>query len=57
MPTGIPVFSFWEEIMAEGKEKLPGEAYCFACGPENPIGLHLDFHFADDKYIAEKAGL
>lgn len=40
--------------MAEVKEKLPGEAYCFACGPENPIGLHLDFHFVADKYVAEK---
>ena len=40
--------------MAEVKEKLPGEAYCFACGPENPIGLHLDFQFVADKYVAEK---
>ncbi|SFT63681.1 Acyl-coenzyme A thioesterase PaaI, contains HGG motif [Selenomonas sp. GACV-9] len=40
--------------MPSTKEKLPGENYCFACGPENPIGLHLDFHFEEDKYVAEK---
>ena len=28
--------------------------YCFACGKDNPIGLHLDFKFDDDKYVAEK---
>ena len=28
--------------------------YCFACGRDNPIGLHLDFKFEDDKYIAKK---
>ena len=28
--------------------------YCFACGRNNPIGLHLDFKFDGDKYIAKK---
>ena len=40
--------------MPSTKEKMPGETYCFACGPDNPIGLHLDFHFAEEKYVAEK---
>ena len=25
------------------------EGYCFACGKENPIGLHLEFNFENDK--------
>ena len=40
--------------MPSAKEKLPGETYCFACGPDNPIGLHLDFRFDAEKYVAEK---
>lgn len=31
-----------------------GDNYCFACGEENPIGLHLKFEKVDDKIIAEK---
>jgi acyl-coenzyme A thioesterase PaaI-like protein len=35
-------------------EKIENEnSYCFACGVENPIGLHLDFHFDGEYYIAE----
>ena len=30
------------------------DEYCFACGRNNPIGLHLDFKFDGDKYIAKK---
>ncbi len=25
--------------------KLEDDGYCFVCGPKNPIGLKLDFHF------------
>ncbi len=25
--------------------KLEDDSYCFVCGPKNPIGLKLDFHF------------
>lgn len=25
--------------------KLEDNGYCFVCGPKNPIGLKLDFHF------------
>ena len=32
-----------------------GEDYCFACGPKNPIGLHLEFQLADGKFRAHKA--
>ena len=28
--------------------------YCFACGENNPIGLHLKFAFDGDKYTAKK---
>ena len=32
--------------------KLKDDRWCFACGSENPGGLHLsDFHFEDDSYI------
>ncbi|UCE27253.1 MAG: PaaI family thioesterase [Candidatus Coatesbacteria bacterium] len=27
--------------------KLVGDDYCFACGPKNPIGLHLEFETED----------
>ncbi|MEK6528344.1 MAG: PaaI family thioesterase [Nitrospirota bacterium] len=30
--------------------KLEDDGYCFVCGPKNPIGLKLDFHF-DGKTI------
>ena len=30
------------------------EEYCFACGKENPIGLHLNFTFEDDKLTTTK---
>ena len=35
-------------------EQVPGDNYCFACGKENPIGLHLNFKIEDDKFVAEK---
>jgi len=25
------------------------DGYCFACGPENPVGLKLDFHIVDGR--------
>ena len=28
--------------------------YCFGCGKDNPIGLHLEFKFEGDKYFATK---
>jgi len=30
------------------------DAYCFACGKENPIGLKLDFSMQDGKCVARK---
>ncbi len=30
------------------------DAYCFACGKENPIGLKLDFSMEDGKCVARK---
>ena len=29
-------------------------SYCFACGENNPIGLHLDFKFDGDKLTTKK---
>ena len=41
--------------MQEQEQKvLPNEDYCFACGAENPVGLHLDFQFAGDKFVTKK---
>ena len=28
--------------------------YCFACGAENPIGLHLKFEQVEEKFVAKK---
>lgn len=28
--------------------------YCFACGAENPIGLHLRFEQVEEKFVARK---
>lgn len=30
------------------------DAHCFACGKDNPIGLHLIFRMQDGKYVAVK---
>ena len=30
------------------------DAYCFACGEENPIGLHLKFDFDGEKISTKK---
>jgi len=27
----------------------PSERMCFACGPDNPIGLHIDYSVSDDE--------
>ena len=31
----------------------PSETMCFACGKDNPIGLHIDFQVADGVCTAE----
>jgi len=31
--------------------ELSTNQMCFACGSENPIGLHLAFHFDGDDYV------
>ena len=31
---------------------LENDAYCFGCGPDNPIGLHLAFEWDGDTYSA-----
>lgn len=31
-----------------------GNEYCFACGKNNPIGLHLNFEFEGDKLMTTK---
>jgi len=30
-------------------KKLSDDRYCFACGPLNPIGLHMEVSFRDNK--------
>lgn len=32
-----------------GKGELNDDGYCFACGPDNPHGLHMRVSFDDDK--------
>lgn len=35
-------------------ERRLGYEHCFGCGPENPMGLHLDdFEVVDDSVVAE----
>ncbi len=35
-------------------ERRRGYEHCFGCGPENPMGLHLDdFEIVDDTVVAE----
>ncbi len=36
------------------KQQGPREDYCFACGPANPIGLHLQFEFEGECFQAKK---
>ena len=31
-----------------------GDNYCFACGTDNPYGLHLNLQIENDRYVAEK---
>lgn len=31
--------------------QLDVDGMCFACGPKNPIGLKLEFHFEGDDYV------
>lgn len=41
-----------------GKElnkKLSDDRYCFACGPLNPIGLHMEVSFRDNKAFSRFA--
>lgn len=32
---------------------LTDDKWCFACGPENPHGLHLSFRFEGDEYVCD----
>lgn len=36
----------------ELKDKLDDGRYCFACGPLNPIGLHMEVSYLEDKAIS-----
>ena len=36
----------------EKKETQQDDAYCFACGKENPCGLRLQFSVEGERYIA-----
>ena len=33
--------------------EIEAATMCFACGPDNPIGLHIDFHVDGDVCTAE----
>jgi len=32
---------------------LADDKWCFACGPDNPYGLHLSFRFEGDEYVCD----
>lgn len=32
---------------------LTDDRWCFACGPDNPHGLHLNFRFEGDEYVCD----
>lgn len=33
--------------------ELKGNTMCFGCGPDNPMGLRLNFHLEGNKLVAE----
>ncbi len=37
--------------MTDERMQLDVNGMCFACGPRNPIGLKLDFHFDGEDYV------
>jgi acyl-coenzyme A thioesterase PaaI-like protein len=37
------------------KKKLSDDQYCFACGTLNPIGLHMEVSFRDNKAVSKLA--
>jgi len=37
----------------EVKKELVDDKYCFACGPLNPIGLHMKVSFGDNKAFSK----
>jgi len=39
----------------ELKKRLSDDQYCFACGPLNPIGLHMEVSFYDNKAFSRLA--
>ena len=39
----------------ELEDKLSDDRYCFACGPLNPIGLHMEVAYLDGKAISRLA--
>jgi len=39
----------------ELNKKLSDDRYCFACGPLNPIGLHMEVSFRDNKAFSRLA--
>lgn len=39
----------------ELKDKLTDDRYCFACGALNPVGLHMEVSFLEDKATSKLA--
>ncbi len=36
------------------EQKIIDDHYCFACGAENPVGLHLHFTEQDGQFVTKK---
>jgi len=35
------------------QQKLSDDRYCFACGPLNPIGLHMEVSYLEEKAVSK----
>jgi acyl-coenzyme A thioesterase PaaI-like protein len=40
-------------VTESDKPTLVADNYCFACGPANPKGLHLQFRFEGEEYVCD----
>lgn len=39
--------------MRQSQQKLSDDRYCFACGALNPIGLHMEVAYLEDKAVSK----
>jgi uncharacterized protein (TIGR00369 family) len=39
--------------LRRSQQKLSDDRYCFACGAQNPIGLHMEVSYLEDKAVSK----